>query len=126
MNYELVKQLKDSGFPQKGKGDYFKPPREELLIESGEVNFTDNAFIQSAIYTIPARRGYVYVPTLSELIDACHGKLHCLIYNEEKNFWSAGTTSEVKDWHNYKTPEEAVAKLWLELNKDDNKKETTK
>lgn len=63
------------------------------------------------------------VPTLSELIEACGHGLQSLInnfYNEEKG-WIAFTNTKnqlgerMEIWG--ETPEEAVAKLWLELKK---------
>jgi len=51
-------------------------------------------------------------PTLSELIDACDEGMELFIGDE-------GSTSVRTKYHSGKgkTPEEAVAKLWLELNK---------
>jgi hypothetical protein len=102
MNYELAKQLKDAGFPQKGKGKWtpnYKKIGEKYIIES------------------------VYFPTLSELIEACiyfesKYKTFALIYEFENKYigwiWKALILGEKV---NGKTPEEAVSKLWLELNK---------
>jgi len=106
MNYELAKQLKDAGFEMS----------EDCQCDNGE-------------------------PTLSELIDACgdgFGEL-CKVekgrYVNPKNLkellnieWEAYPTAEEFNKHSDcevgccgmelgKTPEEAVAKLWLELNK---------
>lgn len=95
MNYELVKELKDAGFPQEGKGGY-------------ETEYSDY--------------GGVYFPTLAELIEACGDGFHCLVYtttggiDSNKKFYSAGETALVKDWQTGSTPEIAVARLWLALN----------
>jgi hypothetical protein len=96
MNYELAKKLKDNGFKQIGDNqDGYK------TTDDGE---------------------YVYIPTLSELIEECEPYIvslefrvngtvakGCMIYEEnltpEKHCLTVG-----------RTPEEAVAKLWLELN----------
>jgi hypothetical protein len=95
MNYELCKELKEAGFPQ-----------EE---EYGHYEF-ENGNIPS--YTGP---GIVYFPTLSELIEACG------IYFDALTREGNGTN----DWFAFdhlgastrgKTPEEAVARLWLSLN----------
>lgn len=64
-------------------------------------------------------------PTLSELIEACGEEFHSLNHDPELYVTS---TSPNGEWIAYgsrcvkvrgKTPEEAVAKLWLELNKKD-------
>lgn len=99
INYELAKELKDAGFPQI------------------HVNYETKG-------TATAMTRYymgVYYPTLSELIGACGDEFVELIkMNKEDDVnygWEAGTDG-------YRivgnTPEEAVARLWLELNKKDN------
>lgn len=109
IDYELAKELKDAGFPQKGYGVYAPDPATGL-------NFPNTGFT-------------AYVPTLSELIEACGFRFSLLkrIAPERgslKDRWKAdgydGTplegsmalTSELGS-----TPEEAVARLWLALNK---------
>jgi hypothetical protein len=53
-------------------------------------------------------------PTISELIDACGGKFATLMVGPGLILWSArGNGIEVRG----ETPEEAVANLWLLLNK---------
>lgn len=91
MNYELAKELKDAEYPQP------YPLIGELVTHNGE---------------------QLYIPTLSELIAACgegFDALHRMTYDVERNGqWQAraaligisGTTPEI-----------AVAKLWLALNK---------
>lgn len=97
MNYELAKQLKDAGFPQKqhynsdtGYRDDFRSP--EL----------------------------VAYPTLSELIGACGDKFRGLevgdwLAEDKSVIWYAKSKLEIIVEGN--TPEGAVANLWLELNK---------
>lgn len=101
MKYELAKQLKDAGFPI-----------VEHLNKSPEN-------IDRGFYGLPYDK--VYAPTLSELIEACGDdfvKLTRMTTGKEK--WLAKGDKESKR-HVRKsfgsTPEEAVAKLWLELNK---------
>jgi hypothetical protein len=99
MNYSLAKQLKDVGFPQNS-------PSSTL--------FDDN-------YENP-----VCEPSLSELIAAC-GDIELVLKRESNGTWWAarelentpgGYTTPFEDWHNEgKTPEIAVALLWLALNK---------
>lgn len=99
ISYELAKQLKDAGFPQKNniKCHYRNP-------ETGEQG-----------------GGCYAYPTLSELIEAC-GKY--LILVELEDGWGAAKsptgfnkTFTLGIHKSGDTPEEAVAKLWLELNK---------
>jgi hypothetical protein len=102
ITYELVKQLKEAGFVQRGNG--------WGLFEGGGVincNFIGDG------------TNAIYVPTLSELIEACGDETVVVKYwtsqigggmrvaNAECN-----GTCEVGS-----TPEEAVAKLWIALNK---------
>jgi hypothetical protein len=105
MTYELVKQLKDADFPT-------NPSQPHLWIsESGNIN------------NHPLDDGDVYmlIPTLSELIAACGDGNFKLIRTRNGELWSC----EMKNKEgqllgialNYSTPEEAVAKLWIELNK---------
>jgi len=113
MNHELAKKLKDSGFPQNINPDL--PDYTTVEIKGGE---------------------RYKVPTLSELIEACGGA-NDFSLERIKDTWFAK-----KDWVsepfkvedkkvNYsniavsvipksgegRTPEEAVANLWLSLNK---------
>lgn len=96
MNYELAKQLKDAGFPQKTK-----------CSECG-MDWYDTK------------------PTLSELIEACgvgnKYQFRLLAYwSENDTVWQADlkpfNNGEKDEYGLGSTPEEAVAKLWLELNK---------
>lgn len=89
MNYELAKKLKEAGFPkQLTKGLYF--PND------------------------------VYLPTLSELIEACGEGFHNL--EKFKIKWMANGCKYPDENNTYlvegSTPEEAVANLWLVLNKE--------
>lgn len=104
MNYELAKELEKEGFkiPEDFKGGWFNydPNNTEL-------------------------RG-CYVPTLSELIEACGLKI--LLWEEEGEWRSVkyiepvNTCPPFYEWEirtdkaRGDTPEEAVARLWLALN----------
>lgn len=103
MNYELAKKLKDAGFPQEGKaGDRVFPDKER-----GDGTIENGYFIKC--------------PTLSELIEACEGKMVSLISTSERNGRIPGgkewavTSRDIPDIIKADTPEEAVANLWLEL-----------
>jgi hypothetical protein len=107
MNYELAKQLKDAGFPMK------------LALPSSE-------FIWGGTDT----NGTVYqYPTLSELIEECgkakkhrgHTYTFNLSYMLDEHWFAR---YERFDFASFigpdgegQTPEDAVAKLWLGINK---------
>jgi hypothetical protein len=57
---------------------------------------------------------HFYAPTLSELIDACGGKLFSL--TRHGNIWQANWINGMAGDTAGPTPEEAVARLWLALN----------
>ena len=92
MNYELVKKLKDAGFPLK---DY---------------RYASDIF-----------EGGFVEPLLSELIEACGYKFYNLTRlqpKEIKDKWGAEGTED-EDLYLGNSPEEAVINLWLAL--QDNK-----
>lgn len=105
IDYDLAKKLKEHGFPEGFMGD------REATIGNGD--------------------GYprIFCPDLSELIEACGDGFKGLLPPDSALGYMAfskigkirldayGTTilSECEIWIG-KTPEEAVAKLWLELN----------
>lgn len=90
MDYPLAKALKDAGFPQEGRGWRAVDPDK-----------------------IVARRDdFAYVPTLQELIEACGEDFECL------RRWSTGWGAYTVTTHvTAKTASEAVAQLWLALQK---------
>lgn len=92
-NYELAKQLRDAGFP-------FKDQRCQECIEN-HLSCDVSA-----------------LPPLPELIEACGDNLRMLLnvphVDRQKHEWEA-FGNDVEGVFG-STPEEAVAKLWLELN----------
>ena len=90
MNYELANKLKDAGFPQK---------------EVKQYPFVEN----------------YYSPTLTELIEACGRFFNRMDRNELTDGsveWGAQCYDDEKGNSGYgSTPIEAVAHLWLSLNK---------
>lgn len=95
MKYELAKELKDVGFPQKMRA----------------ICSLDNGGEQD-------EQNFITYPTLSELIEACGDKFHSLIRGEG-GYWLAythiqGSRTNFKEG---KTPEEAVGRLFIALNK---------
>lgn len=112
MNYELAKQLKEAGWPQ----------TKEFYTEL-EYCTSDNE-IRSTHPGDAIPHDCYYVPTLSELIEACGGDIEKVGQKIEKGVpigWIATSFLEhylkfgTRDMI-YKTPEEAVANLWLKLN----------
>lgn len=118
MTYELAKELKDAGFPQGDSVDNLfelsiaadfarkHRPNHELI---KQYELAEKALID--LYGKGVEE-HVRIPTLSELIEAC-GTCQLSWYADAKyaqalsnNLLGEGTT-----------PEEAVARLWLTLNK---------
>lgn len=97
INYELAKKLKDAGF------------------ENTEIQMTSDYWLKK----------YGANVSLSELIEACGDKFESLV--SDKGEWKAYCVKDISDeiyqdgevanngW--CKTPIEAVANLWLEINK---------
>jgi len=103
MNYTLAKQLKDAGFPQKENGDNFDSMVAEGYPATLAIEF--------------ATKNVTYL-TLSELIEACGDGLDNI--RNLGNNWLCNYNDEMIDADissEGKTPEEAVAKLYIELNK---------
>jgi len=103
IDYELAKELKDVGFPQKGKGETFQLNWAETTTASGNT---------------------AYIPTLSELIEACGEGFTKLLRCRVIQIDTEGVTYMFRaiDFNGlstelYRTPEEAVARLCLALNK---------
>ena len=109
MNYKLAKQLKDAGFPQGVKG-------------SDKGDASTGTWLWDDI-DLRNKSSKTYVPTLSELIEACF-KLKNPISIFRLDFDQGWWTAETNGWvvGRGKTPEEAVANLWLALNTDSKEK----
>jgi len=92
IDYPLAVELKNAGFPQKQGEAYLMGENHEIVYDLAP-----------------------YRPTLSELIEACGEKFYQL--TDMGIGWTA--IDNVERWHrgDGKTPEEAVARLWLALNK---------
>jgi hypothetical protein len=98
ITYVLAKRLKVAGFPQ------VWPQNDEMTLH--------DALIVSDIKN--KYQGTVYYPTLSELIEAC-GDMSVLV-KTVGNTWTAKAEQKHLS-ETGKTPEEAVARLWLALQK---------
>lgn len=107
MNYGLAKQLKDAGFPQKAYKGAVSYVAKQLCIQ-----------IDDEIKTVSTD---VFVPTLEELIEACGEDFyHLESWNGGDGDWKcAGSNSKQSTVCITfgSTPTEAVARLWLALNK---------
>jgi len=101
ISLKLAKQLKDVGFTQEGDGEMVKydcEMKEQFLI-------AENTGVED-----------IYIPTLSELIEECGEEFDELVRLSEE--WIARGNYSNNDGIKVfaKTPEEAVAKLYLKLN----------
>ena len=102
IDYTLVKELKDNGFPH-------------------------NDWTVTSLDSFPPIVYFNNPPTLSELIEACGDGIHSIrkgIWKGNGNWMasqdsldSAGNSYPVEPVGTGDTPEEAVAKLWLAINK---------
>ena len=109
MEYELAKELRDAGF--KGSGGWIKRDKD------GEWKPYNNCEMDRLTFSTDAGHDYeTSVPTLSELIKAC-GKGFQELKRGYKHFWAWGYINNEYKSFKGKTPEEAVARLWLALNK---------
>ena len=106
MNYELAKELKEAGFPQ-GLDDHSSG---KWICSDG----TPNDHKGGCGDDVPE----YYFPILPELIEAVGEELALLI-NAGKWWFAQGFGNAKEPPPNFigKTPKEAVAKLWLALNK---------
>jgi len=98
MNYELAKQLKDAGFPMK---------------EATEQQIKDSS---TDIIRFVTSKAWFIVPTFEELIEACGAQFDTL-YQADRFKWVAHDGALITQRYTGATPTEAVAKLWLALNK---------
>lgn len=108
MNYELAKKLKDAGFPESEEDNKYIEP-DNTIVSPGSGPCTEKA---------------IYVPSLSELIEACGYEFRMLLlhttYNKKlKKPWEAVPNKKIRPevkGAKGSTPEEAVANLWLYIN----------
>jgi hypothetical protein len=119
MNYKLAKTLKDAGFPQKDRGNILihkkaepKYGRPERWVPAYTKNTKENGLPNTM---------WLYVPTLSELIEACGESFRQLTRDLDSHKWVASDNVFYDDAgiqeisESGATPEEAVANLWLAL-----------
>lgn len=114
---ELAKQLKDAGFPMPDKE--FESWQTWVVKSYFSAYYAgyDGKFEPYLCYFSPGMiitREHIYAPTLSKLIEACtktHKGFTLFIYEDKCVATVHFHTAEGS------TPEEAVASLYLELNK---------
>lgn len=114
MKYELAKQLRDVGFPQLTKEFFVWGPPQKNEDYRNIMNIDPERG-----YTNLLAAGYEVIacPNLSELIKACEDGFFKLSHYKDSD-WGAEVIIDINGLVLRKgsTPEEAVAKLWLELN----------
>ncbi|MES2224162.1 MAG: hypothetical protein V4469_04495 [Patescibacteria group bacterium] len=100
MNYEIALKLKEAGFPIK------------------QWNCRMNEHWHDTQYR-PCSHCEPIIPTLSELIEACGDKFCSLTYCNGYKYASSYSDDGFENPYicNGETGEEAVANLWIELNK---------
>lgn len=108
MNERLAKRLKEAGFSPKETGGKFSLKAESKGRTWGDVG------------VVGLEEHYTYFPTLSELIEACGKDFECMYHRVnvetyETLKWAAHAFFEKTGVGD--SPEEAVANLWLALNK---------
>jgi hypothetical protein len=116
MDYKLAKQLKDAGFPVTsiciGDKIWINKDNKSIVISKDELEIAFNKIV--------VKGEWYKIPTLSELIEACGDKFNELIRYYQGDGFLACASGLGKDGmaiaEEGKTPDEAVAKLWLELN----------
>jgi len=114
MNYELAKQLEKAGFPQERGHEYFYSDGMGI----------NPYWICVGQQMIPkGAKRLERCPTLNELIEACvnHKDAYCFELigpNIESLDWLARINPQDSSGGIGKTSEEAVANLWLELEKE--------
>lgn len=105
MTYELAKELKDARFPQEDRHWYWSPRTDIPTL------WCVNALQPESQERLES---FIAAPTLSELIEACGERFWSLRRDPKGYFCALGDMGELPGCT---TPEEAVARLWLALNK---------
>ncbi len=132
MNYELAKRLKDAGFPQEGTQSFYHQniwllhKKENLWYPGTRMSLLElkdhgrNRPIKWPLFSLEKEwdwDNHIYVPTLSELIEACIKEKFQLVKLDGGWHAQSGENWVVACKGSGETPEEAVVNLWLALNK---------
>lgn len=109
ISYELCKTLKDAGFPSP-IGILHESEIKMAYISNDRFGYFSNGYQWN--------EEWVYIPTLSELIESCGGKMFRLTHAPYVDVgWIAQNEMiEGQEVIDYPTPEEAVANLWIKIN----------
>lgn len=99
LSFELCKALKGKGFPYKGNKTCYAC-QDEYGVPNGSCGSHHEVF--------------PYIPSLSELIEACGADLYNI--TNMGTFWQTNFKDGFAGETAGKTPEEAVANLYLALN----------
>lgn len=108
MNYELATELKDAGFPQDTQMFWCS--------DVGEKTYSRNC----EPYSKATCGKHTAFPNLSELIEVCGQKLHSLIRTDngfDACEWQEPFHESFPLRVRGTTPEQAIARFWLALNK---------
>lgn len=119
LSYKICKRLKDAGFPQYlDTWDKIYPEESEAFFDKKKVNLNATPYLREA------GEDEIKIPTLEELIEECGDRfssLEATRKDEDIIGWCAydyaGDAFEEKKGD---TPEEAMAILWLSINKKKN------
>lgn len=142
ISYQLAKELKDAGFPQLNHMIEWELDKKvlngvgyHLTADAPDEVYPDGRLINKARYTSIYKRDWVlseeglaatvYIPTLPELIEACGDEFSHLIryYTDLKQLWwiAVRTGDSINKLpnglHGYSSPDEAVANLYLFLDR---------
>lgn len=121
MNYELCKELKEAGFPQKyPTGGHNAKGQRYWMHDQSDNDYTEilhDGYLSNAL----DNSQLTLIPLLSELIEACGEQFSSLGSPKymDTDVWVAGYIPRdgVLIRGTGHTPKEAVARLWLALNK---------
>lgn len=117
ISYELAKQLKDAGFAQTiGFFFYENCPEKSSELVISDIRWHDDWTGEWGEGHLLKNQIITLCPTLSELIEACGNGFVKLERYEDKFFCYSGYEPATDDCKG-STPDEAVAQLWLQLNK---------
>jgi hypothetical protein len=120
--YELAVELKEAGFPQEGD---FWWSKDEHGRAGWDIYYRDESLGAEEWFSLD-KNEHILAPSLSELIEACGGKKiilweengwYATMYGEEEYVSGKCIDDTFYDAQEGPTPEEAVARLWLALNK---------
>lgn len=125
MDYELAKKLKDAGYPQKGYWFYSTNETDEPVLTTEAYVYGTENLVKTADGKNWEKVKLCFAPTLSELIEACgnrfFGFFRCTAHSNGGYCWKAEAVDSMGNIDDLvqsgETPEEAVANLWLALNK---------